>query len=363
MDGRFHKRRGDYEGYYDSYNYGGYSCGRSSQTLGTTSMTLSYNNLKLPLFWGTFGPYVYVAWEREVEFFFYFYCQASRNRYGVENLKGQGQRQGQAKVKFMEPSIIEESTKVKELPQTIIAAKESFEDSCKDEGEKLAYKSIKIINFFPSNFYLCFEIYFKEIKLFSLVFMENGYQFYFLNSLGTLLEKKQFIEFNYISCAIPRVDKYHYNLVVPSTYKCVSSYNSLKNQLVISDNIDVPSCFRCELVHEDSIVDLEVVRSRLDCELFDVFHDNFKEKFAGNRDSILSFFEIFMKNFVGALSLKKPLAFLGNQVEFLCHEQKLSNVIKSLNTLHENTFGFQFCHLHFKKLLLKDFENQNARLF
>ncbi|KAI5682000.1 hypothetical protein M9H77_03228 [Catharanthus roseus] len=87
-----------------------------------------------------------------------------------------------------------------------------FEDSSKDEGGKLAYKSIKTINFFPSNSYLSFEIYFKEIKLFSLVFMENGYQFYFLNSLGTLVEKKQFIEFNSISCAISRVDEYYFNI-------------------------------------------------------------------------------------------------------------------------------------------------------
>ncbi|KAI5681064.1 hypothetical protein M9H77_02291 [Catharanthus roseus] len=63
MDGRFHKRRGDYKGYYDSYSYGGYNCRRSSQTLGTTSRPLSSNNFKLPLLCGTFGSYDYVAWE------------------------------------------------------------------------------------------------------------------------------------------------------------------------------------------------------------------------------------------------------------------------------------------------------------
>ncbi|KAI5653014.1 hypothetical protein M9H77_30201 [Catharanthus roseus] len=31
MDERFHKRRDDYEGYYDSYNYGGYNYRRISQ--------------------------------------------------------------------------------------------------------------------------------------------------------------------------------------------------------------------------------------------------------------------------------------------------------------------------------------------
>ncbi|KAI5676262.1 hypothetical protein M9H77_07212 [Catharanthus roseus] len=44
-----------------------------------------------------------------------------------------------------------------------------FEDSSKDEEEKLAYKSVKTIIFFPSNSYMSFEIYLKEIKLFSLI--------------------------------------------------------------------------------------------------------------------------------------------------------------------------------------------------
>ncbi|KAI5663933.1 hypothetical protein M9H77_23256 [Catharanthus roseus] len=63
MDERFYKRRDDYGEYYDSYDYGGYNCGRSSQTLGNTSRPLSYNKLKLPPFCGTFGPYDYEQWE------------------------------------------------------------------------------------------------------------------------------------------------------------------------------------------------------------------------------------------------------------------------------------------------------------
>ncbi|KAI5676964.1 hypothetical protein M9H77_07914 [Catharanthus roseus] len=59
--------------YNDHYSYRGYGCGRSTQTLGTTSRSLSYNNLKLPLLCGTFGPYDYVEWEQEVEYLFYFY--------------------------------------------------------------------------------------------------------------------------------------------------------------------------------------------------------------------------------------------------------------------------------------------------
>ncbi|KAI5663847.1 hypothetical protein M9H77_23170 [Catharanthus roseus] len=260
---------------------------------------------------------------------------------------------------------------------------QNFEDSSEDEGGKLAYKSIKTINFFPSNSFLSIEIYFKEIELFSLALMENGYQFCFLNSLGTLLEKKQFIEFNSISCAVPRVDEYHFDianfascvlgvkdrgrnmekelgtiledlsislslnpslcesylsrvsiigdtyaisfgcgffLVVPSTSKCVSSYYPLKNQLVINDISGEPSCFDCELVHDESFFDAKVV----------------------------GFLDIFMNDFVGAISLNLSLPFLSNQVEFLGHEQKLSNVIESLYTLFENTFGFPILSFAFQ---------------
>ncbi|KAI5663225.1 hypothetical protein M9H77_22548 [Catharanthus roseus] len=73
IDRRVHKKRGDYEGYYDSYSYGGYNCSRSSQTLGTTSRPLSYNNLKLPLLWDTFGSYDCVVCGENVEPLFYSY--------------------------------------------------------------------------------------------------------------------------------------------------------------------------------------------------------------------------------------------------------------------------------------------------
>ncbi|KAI5664102.1 hypothetical protein M9H77_23425 [Catharanthus roseus] len=94
MDGRFHKRRGDVERYHDSfdhyehsygsknmcnehndsYSYGGYNCRISSQTLGTTSRPLNYNNFKLPLLGDTFCPYGYKALEQEVESLFYSYA-------------------------------------------------------------------------------------------------------------------------------------------------------------------------------------------------------------------------------------------------------------------------------------------------
>ncbi|KAI5680782.1 hypothetical protein M9H77_02009 [Catharanthus roseus] len=130
---------------------------RSSQTLGTTSRPLSKNNLKLPLFCGTFCPYNYEAWEKKVESLFYSYCESEekkfqlvlkslsyevnvwldckcenrrrmraqpiktwrlmkkslRNKFGVGNLERQ--RQGQEKEKFMESSMGEKSIKANKL--------------------------------------------------------------------------------------------------------------------------------------------------------------------------------------------------------------------------------------------------------
>ncbi|KAI5669014.1 hypothetical protein M9H77_18867 [Catharanthus roseus] len=69
MDERFHKRKSDYEGYYDSYNYGGYNYRKGSQTLVTTSRPPSYNNLKLP-FCGLF-----------MESLFYSYCVREEEKF------------------------------------------------------------------------------------------------------------------------------------------------------------------------------------------------------------------------------------------------------------------------------------------
>ncbi|KAI5681182.1 hypothetical protein M9H77_02409 [Catharanthus roseus] len=81
MDERFHERRDDYEGYYDSYNYGGYTYRRSFQTFETTSRPLSYNKFKLPLLCRTFGPYDYEAWEQKVESLLYSYCVIEEEKF------------------------------------------------------------------------------------------------------------------------------------------------------------------------------------------------------------------------------------------------------------------------------------------
>ncbi|KAI5681189.1 hypothetical protein M9H77_02416 [Catharanthus roseus] len=108
MDEMFHKRRGNVERCHDSHKHYEHSHG-----------------LKPIKTWSLMK-------------------QALRIRYGVENHKGQGQ--GQTKVKFMEPSIVEEAPNVKELPHAAIEAKEvveihvekeaSNEYSCDSTNEK-----------------------------------------------------------------------------------------------------------------------------------------------------------------------------------------------------------------------------------
>ncbi|KAI5664569.1 hypothetical protein M9H77_23892 [Catharanthus roseus] len=89
---------------------------------------------------------------------------------------------------------------------------QNFGEPNKNQERRLGYNSIRTISFFTSNSYLCFEIYFKEIKLFSLVFIEHGDHFTLLNSLGTYLKRRYIIEFNSISCAILKVDDYDFNI-------------------------------------------------------------------------------------------------------------------------------------------------------
>ncbi|KAI5672206.1 hypothetical protein M9H77_12570 [Catharanthus roseus] len=144
MDERFHKRKGDYGKYYDSYNYEGYNCGRSSQTLGTTSRPLSHKNLKflfcvellvhMIMKHGSYKGNNYsihmlnVWWNCNCENrrrmraqpikTWSLMKQSSRNKFGIVNHVRQ--REVQPKVKFMESLMVEESLKIKELSQAKI---------------------------------------------------------------------------------------------------------------------------------------------------------------------------------------------------------------------------------------------------
>ncbi|KAI5681258.1 hypothetical protein M9H77_02485 [Catharanthus roseus] len=165
-----------------------YSCGRGSQTLGTTSRPLSYNNLKLPLLWCTFG--LKIIWHGSKKWnHFLFLCvreeekfqlvlkslsyevnvwwdckcenrkkvgekpirtwslmkQALRIKYGVGNHEELGQCQPM--VKFVESSMVEESQKVIELSQAKIKVSlkiNAMEKTSKEKPCIMSKKSIEI---------------------------------------------------------------------------------------------------------------------------------------------------------------------------------------------------------------------------
>lgn len=94
--------------------------------------------------------------------------------------------------------------------------------------------------------------------MFSPVLVGNGDQFYFLNSLGTLLEKKYFIEFNSLSCDILRVDD-HYSNVANCAY-CVLGIEDKERSMekefrIIHDKLSISVSFIPSLCHEVSFVE------------------------------------------------------------------------------------------------------------
>ncbi|KAI5658054.1 hypothetical protein M9H77_26847 [Catharanthus roseus] len=259
----------------------------------------------------------------------------------------------------------------------------NIENSSKDEGGKLAYKTI---NFFPSNSLAlrsilrklsCFHLFSRKI-VDKCHFSIANYVSYVLGiedkgrnmekELGAILEELPISLSLNPSLMCYKVSFMQLKLFLESYLSyCVSSYDLLKNQLVNNVVSGEPSCFGCELVHDDSSFYAKVCGFlEFNCASFVVFHEKCNEKYVDNYDSILTWFETFMNDFDGANFLNLSLLFLDDQVKFHCYEQKLVNVITSLNTLFENTFGFQFYHFHFKELLLKDFESQmgtNLELF
>ncbi|KAI5653322.1 hypothetical protein M9H77_30509 [Catharanthus roseus] len=75
-----------------------------------------------------------------------------------------------------------------------------------------------------------------------------------------------------------------------------------------------PSCFGCELVHDDSFFDAKASGFlEFNCASFVVFNEKFKEKCVDNWDSTLSFFETFMNGFYGAIFLNLYFLFLSNK--------------------------------------------------
>ncbi|KAI5653437.1 hypothetical protein M9H77_30624 [Catharanthus roseus] len=164
---------------------------------------------------------------------------------------------------------------------TIVMEGGEFWRAKQESRGRLSYNSIKIISFFPSNSYLCFEIYFKEIKLFSLGFIEHRDHFTFLKSLGTDLERRYFIGFNPIYCAIPRVDDYDFNsancvsyvLGVEDRRSMGKEFGPILEDLSISLSLNPFSlCYDVSLEELKWLVKERTESERLDCYCVRLIH-------------------------------------------------------------------------------------------
>ncbi|KAI5664038.1 hypothetical protein M9H77_23361 [Catharanthus roseus] len=111
-------------------------------------------------------------------------------------------------------------------------------------------------------------------------------------------------------------------------------------------------------VMNNASIESIVVGFGLDAALFYILHNKCLGKFVENVGYASSFLGTFLENHNDFVSSNQCMTFVSGQFELSYNEQMLLNVIISLNTLFENTFGFQFYHLHFKEILKKDFENQ-----
>ncbi|KAI5672337.1 hypothetical protein M9H77_12701 [Catharanthus roseus] len=229
----------------------------------------------------------------------------------------------------------------------------NFGEPSKNQEERLSYNSIKTISFFHFNSYLCFEIYFKEIKLFSLIFIEHGHHFTFLNSLGTYFERRYFIEFNSISCAIPRVDDYDFNIAnCVSCVLAVEDRSSIEKELgPILEHLAISvSLNPSSLCYE---VSLEELKSLLDSYIFQVslIGDMCIIAFKGNLFLLVPS----MSNFLSShFSLEDPL--MGSNVMFGPSCYGFSNLDDtSFVELNLIVFGNGVFELNLKNLIEKHF--------
>lgn len=104
---------------------------------------------------------------------------------------------------------------------------------------------------------------------FSLIFIEHGDHFTFLNSLVTYFERRYFIEFNSISCAIPRVDDYDFSIAnCVSCVLGVEDRRSMEKDLGrILEDLSISLFLSSSLCYE---VSLEELKSLLDSYTFQV---------------------------------------------------------------------------------------------
>ncbi|KAI5667572.1 hypothetical protein M9H77_17425 [Catharanthus roseus] len=340
----------------DIYSYRGYSCRRSSQTLGSTSRPLSYNNLKLLILHGTFGPYDYEAWEQKVESLFYSYgvreevkCQSVlkslsyevnvwwdctcenrrrmgakpiktwslikqvlRNIFGVENSEGQRQESEHLECSKEKESEFDKSERVKE--------NECFIE--KQESEKEDQREKEIVVFEKSEVDGC---HFNITTYASCVLGVEDRGRSMEKELGTILEDlpislslnpslmfyevsfvklKLFLE-SYLShvsiigdfCAISFGGGLF--LVVPYVSKCLFSHNSIQDSLMHSGTKFDPSCYGFGILDDTPLVDHNIIGFELDCALFNILYDECLGKFIDDVDYAFHFLDAFMKNIDG----------------------------------------------------------------
>ncbi|KAI5672705.1 hypothetical protein M9H77_13069 [Catharanthus roseus] len=223
---------------------------------------------------------------------------------------------------------------------------------------RLGYNSSKTISFFPSKSYLCFEIYFKEIKLFSFVIIESGDHFIFFNSLGKSLENKYFLELNH-TCSIfySRYISYYY-------YEDHSLFINVPYQVKNLDRtylLVVRDLFHVILVSISHDVD-----PWNNCDSLGIanHHTFFQEEVVEHFQYVLTFLDTYVKNIVEKILVDKPLLVVKVLLEHLWHGLKFLFVEISFKTLFERGFGFKFIHMHYKEFLWwKEFENQIGSYF
>ncbi|KAI5663070.1 hypothetical protein M9H77_22393 [Catharanthus roseus] len=82
-------------------------------------------------------------------------------------------------------------------------------------------------------------------------------------------------------------------------------------------------------------------------------------KYIEQRDYVLPFLGVFMRNVNAFILSNQHEVFLSEQIAFFSSKHELSIVVTTFKTLFENTFSVKFYHLYFKEFLFtKDFENQ-----
>ncbi|KAI5663035.1 hypothetical protein M9H77_22358 [Catharanthus roseus] len=305
--------------------------------------------------------------------------QAFRNRFGLGY--HEGQRQGQAKEKFMESSMGERYSSPfayfeKQLSVSVTGIKPSYHDL------ELLYDNI-LFDLLVTNFSSSCASMWSKIHNLLESFIESGYDeriSWFSWSLSDVFHAKikgEFVE----NCDYESA--FLYASIKPLELKFLELYvpyvtlvgNVMVNPFTCDLALDVDHMFSAVL---NSFVDILVANFSSSCaymrikiniffgsfvessydkriswfswSLCDVLHAKVKRKFVENCNYVSSFLYDSMKDFDGFTPSIKLLCFVSDQFEFPHDEQKVLIVDEFLKALLlENNNGFQFYHFHFKE--------------